>query len=150
MAAKIDAMAIKIAKVDGGLWLSIRPSWGFQNCLILTVQFFGIAIFLFVATSGFEAGARGIGILAGLVFLILWAGFWFTSNSIIVTRSSFKRSQTLFGFEFSNSEYVNSMVQPLRYEEWAGNRMTNTGIRFEYDGGTVTIAKRADRPTPGI
>jgi hypothetical protein len=94
--------------------------------------------------------ARGIGILAGLAFLILWAGFWFTSNSIIVTRSSFKRSQTLFGFEFSNSEYVNSMVQHLRYEEWAGNRMTNTGIRFEYDGGTVTIAKQADRPTPGI
>jgi hypothetical protein len=58
--------------------------------------------------------------------------------------------QTLFGFEFSNSEYVNSMVQRLRYEEWAGNRMTNTGIRFEYDGGTVTIAKQADRPTPGI
>jgi hypothetical protein len=50
----------------------------------------------------------------------------------------------LIGVSTSRKEFNNQSIQNLRYEEWsAGRGGRQNGIRFEYDGKTVTFARMA-------
>jgi hypothetical protein len=92
---------------------------------------------------------------AVLIFFFVTAGLlWvlfitlktlFYVEAITVTSSTLSIVGKLFGFQLKDKSYDNATVKNIRYEEWSGGRNgTQNGIRFDYNGQTVTFARQAD------
>jgi hypothetical protein len=117
---------------------------GFQNSVAMASQALGILIVFGVGVGSNSSltGAAAMGIF-GVILVFFWAKFWFSRDIITATRSSLQINRALFGFTFSNSEYDNTDVKDLRYEEWAGGKAgTQNAIRFQYRGLTISFARQ--------
>jgi hypothetical protein len=124
--------------------LIIGPEIDFRNGLVLFFQFVGLGLVTLVFASQASSSSLIGVLLVALIPFYFWLKFWFGRNVVTVTESSLIISSSLFGFVISTSEYENSTVRHLRYEEWRGGRAgPQNAIRFDYDGLTVTFARQA-------
>ena len=149
-------MTLNTDHIAGGLVLKISPrkSWLLlPNALFLLIWGCGVTY----TAPVFLAEWRNHGVRAGQTFLWLiltaamtmaWLYYFaralFGSDTAIVTPSLLRIESIVLTFTTSRREFDNQTVQNLRYEEWAGGRAgTQSGIRFEYEGETVTFARQA-------
>jgi hypothetical protein len=137
-------MPLTINHLDSNSRLSIGPEIDLQNGLVLFFQLFGLGLATLVFLSLAPSSTRIAILLFASIPFYFWARFWFGRDVVTVTKSSLVIASSLFGFVFSTSEYENSTVRRLRYEEWSGGRSgRQNAIRFESDGLTITFARQA-------
>jgi len=150
------SMSLKTDQIAGALRIEIHPrkSWS------LIFDFMVLAIWgaLFYASFvGYEnrshigrSTSEAIAILALTMSLFLWSLYatlkaLFYYEIVTTTSSTLQIQGHLLSFTTSDQQYTNSLISQLRYEEWSGGRSgTQNGIRFEYNGETVTFARQVD------
>jgi len=69
----------------------------------------------------------------------------FSSELIILNETTLEVQKWLLGFNLSQSSFLNSTIENLRYEERSGRYGTQSRIRFESAGETFTFARQASR-----
>jgi hypothetical protein len=148
-------MALKIDHVAGALHIEIHPrkTWHFLPDLFLVLFWGALASRcihnLFSLSQHDNAGIRSISwslltSVCALYFLYLLCNTVFGYDVVSVSPSTIEIQSSLLGMTLSRKEFNNQIVQNLRYEEWsAGRGGQQNGIRFEYNGKTITFARQA-------
>ena len=149
-------MTLKADHIAGALVLKISPrkSWLlFPNLLFLLIWGWGVTytapVFLTEwRNHGARVGQTFLWLILTAAMTMLWLYYFaralFGHDTAIVTPSLLGIESTVLTFTTPRKEFDNQTVQNLRYEEWPGGRAgTQSGIRFEYGGETVTFARQA-------
>ena len=148
-------MTLKTDQIAGALHIEIHPrkTWRLIPDLFL-VFFWGLLGSIRInrlldpeQPHNSSLNSIFIVVLSGvcaLYFLYLFLNALFGYDAVAVSPSTLEVQSSLLGLTTSRKEFDNQGVQNLRYEEWSGGRGgTQNGIRFEYNGKTITFARQA-------
>jgi hypothetical protein len=150
-------MTLKVEIAAGEVSLRVRPR---INWLILCSSF--LVLFIIVGAGllpGWErlnatvhsagsvgAPIFGLLVISAMAVFNLYAIFKmvFFSEIVVLNQASLEIQKWLFAFKMSQRSFPNSTIENLRYDEWSRGRAgTQSGIRFESAGETLTFARQA-------